>query len=137
MIVLGLDTATAQAGVAIGTSEKTLAAFQLVRDRYHAESLAPAVAFLCERAGLDLSAIDAIAVDVGPGSFTGLRVGVAMAKALAHSLGKPTIPVSSLEILAQSARFTSRTIVPTLDALRDEVYYAIYRTVGGGVEEVS
>ncbi len=70
------------------------------RGRRHAEILTPAIAFVCEQAGIDLQEVGVVAVDVGPGLFTGLRVGIATAKALAQALRVPMIGLSSLDLLA-------------------------------------
>jgi tRNA threonylcarbamoyladenosine biosynthesis protein TsaB len=72
MLILGIDTATQQVGCAIGGHEGVLAAFQSARGRRHAETLVPSIQFLCTQARVELSDIGAIAVDVGPGLFTGL-----------------------------------------------------------------
>ena len=78
-----------------------------------------------------------VAVDLGPGLFTGLRVGVASAKALAHALRVPMIGVPSLDLLAFPVRFTPRPIVTCIDARRGEVFYAFYRQVPGGVQRIT
>ncbi len=77
-----------------------------------------------------------MAVDVGPGLFTGLRVGVAAAKALAMGLRIPMIGLSSLDLLAFGVRRTSRLIAAVIDARREEVFYALYRSVPGGVQRL-
>jgi tRNA threonylcarbamoyladenosine biosynthesis protein TsaB len=137
VIVLGIETATPQVGVAIGGHEGVLASFHSARSRRHAETLAPAVRFVSDQAGIDLDEISVIAVDVGPGLFTGLRVGLAAAKAMAFALSVPMIPVSSLDLVAFQARWTERLIVSTIDARRGEVFHASYRRVPGGIQRVS
>jgi tRNA threonylcarbamoyladenosine biosynthesis protein TsaB len=137
MIVLGIDTATTQVGAAIGGHEGVLASFHAAHGRRHAEDLAPAIQFVCRAAGRKLSDVSAIAVDVGPGLFTGLRVGVATAKALAHALRVPVIGLPSLDLLAFAVRYSNRRIVPVVDARRGEVYSAEYRHVSDGVQRVS
>ncbi len=137
MLIIGIDTATAQVSVAIGGHEGVLASTQSLRGRQHAEVLTPAIEFTCRQARIALSEISVVAVDLGPGLFTGLRVGVASAKAMAHALNVPMIGVSSLDLLAFPVRFTSRLIVATIDARRGELFYAFYRQVPGGVQRVS
>lgn len=137
MLILGIETATVQVGCAIGGHEGVLASFHAARGRRHVETLAPAVEFVCRQARVELSEISVVAVDVGPGLFSGLRVGVATAKALAHALRVPAIGVSSLDLLAFPVRHTSRLIVPAIDARRGEVYYAFYRQVPGGAQRLS
>jgi tRNA threonylcarbamoyladenosine biosynthesis protein TsaB len=99
--------------------------------------LTPAIEFTCRQARIELNEISVVAVDLGPGLFTGLRVGVASAKAMAHALNVPMIGVSSLDLLAFPVRFTSRLIVATIDARRGELFYAFYRQVPGGVQRIS
>ena len=137
MLILGIDTATVQVGCAVGGQEGVLASFHAARGRRHVETLAPAIEFTCHHARVDLAEISVVAVDVGPGLFSGLRVGVATAKALAQALRVPAIGVSSLDLLAFPVRYTSRLIVPTIDARRGEVFYAFYRQVPGGAQRLS
>jgi tRNA threonylcarbamoyladenosine biosynthesis protein TsaB len=99
--------------------------------------LAPAIASLCAQADVAVADVSAVAVGVGPGMFTGLRVGVTTAKLLAQSLRIPVITVPSLDLVAYPARFTTRVIVAVLDARRREVFASSYRPVPGGVQRVS
>jgi tRNA threonylcarbamoyladenosine biosynthesis protein TsaB len=93
--------------------------------------------FVAEQAEVELSELGAIAVDVGPGLFTGLRVGIATAKAMAYALGIPMIGVSSLDLVAFPLRYSPRLIVAVLDARRGEVFHAQYRQVPGGLQRVT
>lgn len=136
MLILGIDTATEQAGCAIGGHEGVLAAAQSAHGRRHAESLAPQIKFCCEQAGIELAEISVVAVDVGPGLFTGLRVGIATAKSLAFALGVPMIGATSLDLLAFPLRFSKRLIVCVVDARRGEIFYGFYRQVPGGVQRL-
>ena len=137
MLILGVETATQQVGVAIGGHEGVLASFHCSRDRRHAETLAPAIQFVCEQARIELAEIGAVAVDVGPGLFTGLRVGLATAKSIAHARRIPMLGISSLDLAAFPARFSDRLVVSMIDARRGEVFYATYRRVPGGIQRVS
>ncbi|WP_423915819.1 tRNA (adenosine(37)-N6)-threonylcarbamoyltransferase complex dimerization subunit type 1 TsaB [Candidatus Poriferisodalis sp.] len=137
MLVLGIETATPQVGVAIGGHEGIIASFHTTRDRRHAETLVPAIQFLCEQAQMKLSQLGLVAVDIGPGLFTGLRVGLATAKAIAHACRIPMIGVSSLDLTAFPARFSDRLIVSTVDARRGEIFYATYRRAPGGIQLLS
>ena len=137
MIVLGIETATSQVGCALGGHEGVLASFHAARGRRHAEILTPAIAFICEQAEIDLHEVGVVAVDVGPGLFTGLRVGVATAKALAQALRVPMVGLSSLDLLAYRQRGTRRLIAAVIDARRGEVFSAFYRKVPGGLQRVS
>jgi tRNA threonylcarbamoyladenosine biosynthesis protein TsaB len=137
MLILGIETATAQVGCAIGAHEGVRASFHVAKGRRHAESLVPGIDFVRRQAGIELDEIGAVAADVGPGLFTGLRVGVVTAKALAMALRVPVIGVSSLDLLAFPVRWTNRRIVSVIDARRGEVFYGFYRQVPGGVQRLS
>jgi len=137
MLILGIETATAQVGVALGGHEGVLASAHSARDRRHAENLTPQIQFVCEQARVELSEVGCIAVDIGPGLFTGLRVGLSSAMALAHGLGLPMIGVSSLDLGAFAVEHSHRTIVPCYDARRGEVFSAHYQSVPGGVQRIT
>ena len=137
MLILGIESATAQVGCAIGGHEGVLASAHSARNRRHAESLTPSIQFVCRQARVELSEIGALAVDIGPGLFTGLRVGVATARALAQALRVPVIPVSSLDLLAFPARFSDKVIAAVIDARRGELFSALYRQVPGGVQRIT
>ncbi|GAC1314801.1 MAG: tRNA (adenosine(37)-N6)-threonylcarbamoyltransferase complex dimerization subunit type 1 TsaB [Acidimicrobiales bacterium] len=137
MIVLGIETATPQVGCALGGHEGVIASFHTARGRRHAEILTPAIEFTCAQAQIGLSEVGVVAVDIGPGLFTGLRVGVATAKAMAQALRVPVIGMSSLDLLAFPVRATRRLIVAVIDARRGEVFFAFYRHVPGGVQRIS
>ena len=98
MLVLAIDTATTQVGVAIGDGARVLGEVRMIGARRHAEQLAPAVAYLCSETGVSLDRIAAIAVGIGPGLFTGLRVGVTTAKVMAQALRVPVVDVPSLDL---------------------------------------
>ncbi len=137
MLILGIETATQQVGVAIGGHEGVIASFEVARGRRHAEILTPAIEFTCRQADVELAELGCIAVDVGPGLFTGMRVGLAAAKALAQALRIPMIGITSLDLLAFPCRHTDRVVVPVIDARKAEVFWAMYRQVPGGVQQVS
>jgi tRNA threonylcarbamoyladenosine biosynthesis protein TsaB len=137
MLILGVETATQQVGCAIGGHEGVLASFHAARGRRHAETLVPAIDFVRQHARIDLGEISAVAVDLGPGLFTGLRVGIATAKAIAHALRVPMVGVPSLDLLAFPVRFSTRLVAAVVDARRGEVFWAFYRQVPGGVQRVT
>lgn len=137
MLILGVESATAQVGCAIGGHEGVLASTHSARGRRHAESLAPQIEFILGQAQVSIDEIGVVAVDVGPGLYTGLRVGVATAMATAFGLGVPMIGVSSLDLVAFPLRHTPRLVAATIDARRGEVFRAFYRHVPGGIQRVS
>ena len=137
MIILGIETATPQVGCAVGGVEGVLASFVANRGRRHAETLVPAVEFVCRHARVELSEVSVVAVDIGPGLFTGLRVGVATAKAMAQALRVPMVGLSSLDLLAFALHRSEGLIATVVDARRGEVFAALYRPVPGGVQRVA
>lgn len=137
MLVLGIESATAQVGCAIGGHEGVLASAHSSRAKRHAEILTPQIDFVRRQARVELREIGVVAVDLGPGLFTGLRVGIASAMAIAHALSVPMIGVASLDLLAFPVRFTNKLIVAAIDARRGELFHAFYRPVPGGVQRVS
>lgn len=137
MLILGIESATLQVGCAIGGHEGVIALFESIKGRRHAETLVPAIDFVRRQAQIELDEISVVAVDIGPGLFTGLRVGLATAKAVAHALRVPMIGIPSLDLLAFPARYTSRLIAAVIDARRGEVFSALYRQVPAGVQRVS
>lgn len=142
MLLLGIDTATRRVGVVLANEHGLLGRVELggadarARPR-HAEALAPAIKYICAECDVSLDHLSAVAVGIGPGMFTGLRVGVTTAKVLAQSLRIPVIPIPSLDLLAYPLRYSRGLIVAAIDARRHEIYYAIYRSVPGGVQRES
>ena len=143
MLLLGIDTSTRRIGVVLADEHGMLGRVELgnttgAAPPRHAETLAPAIEWCAEQCGVRLDQLSAVAVGVGPGMFTGLRVGVTTAKMLAQSLRIPVIPVASLDLLAYPLRFAHGSlVVATIDARRSEIYWAIYRPVPGGVQRES
>jgi tRNA threonylcarbamoyladenosine biosynthesis protein TsaB len=135
--LLCFDTATPRVSVAVGRDGAAVVELDLPPGRRHAEELVPAIAEVCERAGVALDSIAAVCVGTGPGLFTGLRVGVTTAKVLAQALRVPVVGVSTLDLVAYPLRHATRLVVPTIDARRGEVFYAMYRGVPGGLQRIS
>jgi tRNA threonylcarbamoyladenosine biosynthesis protein TsaB len=128
MKVLALETATIAGSVAILDDKKGLIGEVRVDVKVaHSERLMPSVEWLLNASGLSINDIDAFAVSIGPGSFTGLRIGLSTAKGLAFSTGKPLVPVKTLDAFARTLVYCSYTICPMLDARKNEVYAGLYR----------
>jgi len=132
-----MDSATPRVSVAIGRDGAVVGEVELVGVRRHAEQVAPAIRYLCDELDVDLGDLTAIAVGLGPGLFTGLRVGVTTAKVMAQALRVPVVGIPSLDLVAYPVRHTTRMIAAVLDARRHEVFHARYRPVPGGVQRVS
>jgi tRNA threonylcarbamoyladenosine biosynthesis protein TsaB len=132
--LLAIETATRRVGCALWEQGAPLASFSLVAGQRHAEVLMPAVDQLCRQAGWSVEDIEAVAVDRGPGLFTGLRVGVATARAIAQARGLPAVGVSSLDVVAHPHRRRPGLLAAVLDARRGEVFWALYRSDGVRLE---
>jgi len=125
--ILHLETATKQCSVALARKGKLLAARRLLNDSFsHSEKLHTFINEVLEETATAPDQLDAIAVSKGPGSYTGLRIGVAAAKGLCFALDLPLIALNSLEILIQSVAEPTDFILPMLDARRMEVYTAVF-----------
>lgn len=132
MQVLAIESATNVAGLALVAEEKVIAEATLNTGKTHSQRLMPMLARLLEEAELELADLDGIVVSGGPGSFTGLRIGMATAKGLAYAAQKPLVTVSTLDSLALNCAGRSELICPILNARRNEVYSAVYRVDSPG-----
>ncbi len=130
MKILALDTTGLVASAAIVDENKTIAEFTTNYKKTHSQTIMPMIETIRNMAELDMRDIDYIACASGPGSFTGLRIGAATAKGLAHGLDKKIIPVPTLDALAYNIPYCSSLVVPIMDARRNQVYSAIYRNNG-------
>lgn len=126
MPLLAIETSTARLGVALLEGDRPLASVEILGDYPHTVELPQAVQRVLKAGGSSLEQLEAIVVDIGPGSFTGLRIGLAFAKSLAFVTGKPLIGVPSLDVLAASLVLAAQPVCPMLDAKRGNVYAAIY-----------
>jgi tRNA threonylcarbamoyladenosine biosynthesis protein TsaB len=125
VLLLAFDTATPAVTVALHDGETVVAEHTVVDAMRHGELLAPGVATVLERGGADRTQLTDVAVGVGPGPFTGLRVGLVTARTLGEVLGIPLHGVCSLDVLAAGAEVDGPFVVAT-DARRKEVYWASY-----------
>lgn len=127
MLVLGLDSATQVAGVALIDGNRLVAELFFNTRKNHSQRLLPLIAALLREAGFKLADLDGLAVALGPGSFTGLRIGLATVKGLAHAAQKPVAGIPTLDGLAWNAWEVPGLVCPVLYARRQEVYTALYR----------
>ena len=132
-IILNIDTASEKAHVSFAKDGQVVAVLHSSSQKEHASFLQSAIEQLVSTTGIELPQIDAVAVTAGPGSYTGLRVGMASAKGLCYALQKPLIAINTLEMMAKSAvLFLKKTdkevlLCPMMDARRMEVFTAIYK----------
>ncbi len=126
-LILSIETSTTNCSVSLSKEGETLVLKEDHNKNYsHAESLHVFIDDVIKDAGISKSSIDAIAVSKGPGSYTGLRIGVSAAKGLSFALGKPLISVSTLEALAHQINIDEGVIIPMLDARRMEAYVTVF-----------
>lgn len=137
MRILGLDSATNVASVAVVEDDKLLAEMIFNTSKTHSQRLMPMLAWMLNEAQLELKDLDGLAVAVGPGSFTGLRIGLATIKALAYVQGLPILAVPTLDGLAANLEGTEGLVCPILNARKGEVYAAVYRWNGSSQERMS
>jgi len=128
--VLAVDTTTPRGSVAVAGPEGVLAEARVVTAEGHSRWLLPAVSALLAGLALDARDLDAFAVTVGPGSFTGLRVGLGSVQGLALASGRPCVGVSTLDVVAAAAAGASGTVAALLDAFRGEVFSGVYDGAG-------
>ncbi|MEZ4600477.1 MAG: tRNA (adenosine(37)-N6)-threonylcarbamoyltransferase complex dimerization subunit type 1 TsaB [Syntrophotaleaceae bacterium] len=129
--LLSIDTSTPAGSIAVSRGDQLLGELLVNSPATHTDRLLLSMERLLQDVAIDLGEIDAFAVAVGPGSFTGLRVGVATAKGLALATGKPVIGVSSLQSLAAQIPFCRYPVCAMMDARKKEVYGGLYRWEGG------
>jgi tRNA threonylcarbamoyladenosine biosynthesis protein TsaB len=137
MLILALDTATLVSSVALAAPDRLVAELTLQTRKTHSERLMPHIEELLALAETDKAAVGAVAVSIGPGSFTGLRIGLATAKALAYALRVPLVGVPTLAALAFSCPVPGALLAPTMDAQKGNIYMAVYSWQAGGLEEVA
>src|SRR6266571_1939684 len=137
VLVLAIETSTPQTAVALGNEQGIIAATVLTMGRAGDEVVMPAITHLLEWSDISLSSVSGVAVGLGPGLFTGMRVGIAAAKTLAQLLQVPIAGLTSLDVVAFSVRYSRRLICAVVDAKRGEVFHAFYLPVPGGIARQS
>jgi len=135
MRILAVDTATTSCSVAIVDKTSLLSEFTIDREETHSKHLMDMIKAVLRMAGLNFSDLDGFAVTRGPGSFTGLRIGLSTIKGLAVASEKPVVGVSSLEALALQVSYSRDLICPILDARKGEVYFSRYRFLKGHLKK--
>ena len=137
MKMLAIDTSTDYLTLAAMDGEKTLGRFHRKADRNHSSLLIPMIDQLLKKSKLRLKDIDIFCVGIGPGSFTGLRIGVVTVKGMGYSLNKPVIAVPSLDAIARNVKNFCGIICPVLDAKKSKVYACFYRSDKNAFKRVS
>lgn len=137
MPILAIDTATMVSSVAVADKDRLLAELTVQTRLTHSETLLPHVEQVLKMAGVEKAALDGVAVSLGPGSFTGLRIGLAAAKAIAYGLDIPIFGIPTTEALAWHYPVQGVAVVPFIDAQKGNVYSAVYQWQDDGFEEIS
>jgi len=137
MTILAIDTSTDYLSLAVMREEKIVGRFHRRSHMRHSSLLVPMIEKLLKKARVKLNAIDCFAVSIGPGSFTGLRIGVVTVKGLSYALNKPVVQVPTLDVIAENARKFKGIICPVLDARKNKVYACLYRSDGKSVKRIS
>ena len=137
MITLAFDSVARIASVALCDGEKVLAQYSIDNGMTQSELLLPMAESILASVGLSFSDVSLYACTTGPGSFTGVRIGVSLIKGLAFGKGVPCVSVSSLDSLAENAAGLSGVIVPVMDARRSQVYCAIFESDGENLTRAS
>lgn len=132
MIVLAVDTSTWTGGVAVLKGDTVVSEIHVTTRETHAKRLMYLIDSALKMASIDLQAVEAFAVTIGPGSFTGIRIGVSAIKGLAFATGKPVTGVSTLEVLVSQFPWYPNVICPMLDARKGQVYTALYEWAPDG-----
>ncbi len=136
-IILNIETATKNCSVSIAKNGEILAIKELNNGNYsHAEVLHPFIVDVLKEANIKTEAIDAVAVSKGPGSYTGLRIGVSAAKGLCFAFDKPLIAIDTLTSLSHAIAIDKGTIIPMIDARRMEVYAAVFNQNHQQIREI-
>ena len=136
MRLLAIDTTTPNGSGAVLEDGRVLASFEDASASSHSARLLASVEGLLKPLGLGIRDLDAYAVTTGPGSFTGIRIGLSTVKAFAFASGRPVAPVSSLRALAWKFREDPGAAAPMVDAKKGEIYAAVFRIGRGGLEEI-
>ena len=135
MWILAIDTSTKSASVALLKNTEIAAEAFIHAGVNHSATLLPTVDMLCKMSDVELEEMDLFVCTIGPGSFTGIRIGVCTIKGFALAAGKPAVGVSTLDALALNVYGSSLMICPMLDARKNQVYTALYRTGGNDLLE--
>ena len=137
MKILAIDTSTDVLGIALTEDRTLIAEFRSNIKRAHAEKLIPAIERILTEVNITPDQVDCFAVTTGPGSFTGLRIGLAAVKGLAFATGAPVVSVPTLDAIALQAKFWPNQICPLVKAQADEAYTALYQFENGKLNRQS
>lgn len=134
MICLAVDTSSKFLCLVLMENDRVLRKYNQNKSRAHGQFLMPAIQKLLKKQGIGLKDLDCLAVNIGPGSFTGLRIGIAAVKGLSLALDIPIISLCSLDLIAFNCRIAQKIICSIIDAKRKQVYGAVFKQVGNNLK---
>lgn len=137
MNILAIDTSSAYLSLAVMSSGKIISRLHKKAAMMHSSILIPSIDKVLKAVRSNIEDIDVFAVSVGPGSFTGLRIGVTTIKGLAYSLNKKIVAIPTLDVIARNAKKFHGIICPILDARKNKIYSCIYKSDGKGIKKIS
>ncbi len=137
MTILAIDTSTDYLSIALMRDGRVIARFHRRSHMRHSSLLVPMIEKLLKKARIKLNAIDCFAISIGPGSFTGLRIGVVTVKGLSYVLNKPIVTVPTLDVIAENVKGFKGIICPVLDARKNKVYACLYQSDGNSIKKIS
>ena len=137
MTILAIDTSTDYLSIAVMKNGKVSAKFHKKADMRHSILLVPTIAKMLGKARLKAKDIDCFAISIGPGSFTGLRIGVTVVKGMAYALKKNIVTIPTLDVIAMNAGSFAGVVCPVLDARKNKVYACLYRSNGKTIKKIS
>lgn len=136
MLVMGIESSTTVASVSVSDKNKILGEFTIDTDYTHSEKLMPLIEKLLNCIDINIKDIDCFLISNGPGSFTGLRIGMTIAKSLAYSLDKNIVGISTLKTIAYNLKYSDKLIVPMIDARNSRVFTGVFRSKEGIITEI-
>jgi len=137
MLILGIETSGDICGIGITCRERLLAELSIHIPNAHSENLFPGIVNLLEAAGMNMDSLSGVAVSWGPGSFTGLRIGISAAKGIAYALGIPLFLIPTLDVCAYYGLGFGKVICSIIPSIRGDVFYCFYAEKDGIVERIS
>jgi len=138
MVVAAIETSSPHGGVALVDGETVIAEVSALSRKTYSKRLLRSISYVLEESGLGWQDLDSVAVGLGPGSFTGLRIGLATAKGLCRATGASLVGIPTLDILAYQGVLSSEALIcPVIDARRSQLYCAIYQCESGSLDRIS
>ncbi len=137
MLILGIDTSSSYLSIAVRDEDRLITELNFHSPRRCSSTLLPLIKYVFGYIDLPLEKIDGLAVSLGPGSFTGLRIGLSTIKGLSFALSRPVVGIPTMDVLAENLVLSSQHLCPVIDAKRGQVYATIYKSDGRKIKKLS